>query len=64
MCEFCENITTETNYKTLEPYLIFENKCRYDEPAFHINVPTDEGVDYAIDDVKFCPYCGRKLMEV
>lgn len=63
MCEFCKNITTETNYETLEPYLIFGRYCSNDEPNFHINIPTDEGIDYSVDDIKFCPYCGKKLTE-
>lgn len=64
MCEFCENIKTYYDFKTLNPYLIFIGETGWDKPAFHIHVPTDEGIDYSVDNVKFCPYCGKKLTEV
>lgn len=63
MCEFCKNIKTNYDYETLNPYLFFGAICRNDKSAFHILVPTDDGIDYSIDNIEFCPMCGRNLTE-
>lgn len=55
MCQFCDKISTEWDYKTKDPYLYRENKL------YQIIIPTDEGIDYLVEEIKFCPYCGRKL---
>lgn len=65
MCEFCENIRDTKDYDTLEPYIyhgaIYTDGRGY---GYHIIVPTDEDVDYVMENILFCPKCGRKLSEV
>lgn len=63
MCKFCENIRTETDYKATNPYIVYGNYCRNEKPMFYIEIPTDDGIDYSVDNINFCPICGRKLSE-
>lgn len=58
MCKFCENIINENNYTGWEDDLIIKTK----NGKFDLRIFT--GCDNAvIEDIKFCPICGRKLTE-
>lgn len=61
MCEFCKNIRKGEDQSATMPYLAVWNGN--DGLMFYINIPTDD-IDYSVDDIKFCPYCSRKLSEV
>lgn len=42
------------------------NQCDFckkidDVLSFHIDVPNDDGMKYSVNNIKFCPCCGRKL---
>ena len=59
MCKFCEKI-----YPLSKGGLLNKNLIAYDETLDHFDIwaviadPYDSGV---IEDVKYCPYCGREL---
>lgn len=61
MCEFCKNIKHEEDFDIEKPYLLFGKWNENDKPAFHISVPSDDGMRYSVDNIEFCPYCGRRL---
>lgn len=65
MCDFCENIpkTDEELGKMImngaEDIIFYDKKrgfCLYGDTG-------DSGCQYALDNIKFCPICGRKLSE-
>ena len=62
MCKFCENIRTEEDFNIEHPYLLFGKRNENDVPAVHIDVPSDDGMRYSVDNISFCPYCGRRLV--
>ena len=62
MCEFCEKIYKQSDIID-EPKIVYGNYCSNDSDMYYISVPTDEGIDYSIDNIKFCPICGRKLVK-
>lgn len=61
MCEFCENAKKEEDFNIEKPYLFFGKWNEKDISAFHIEVPSDDGLRHSVDNIHFCPYCGRKL---
>ena len=63
MCEFCEKIYKQSDIID-EPKIVYGNYCSNESDMYYISVPTDEGIDYSIDNIKFCPMCGRELSEV
>ena len=60
MCEFCEKIYKQSDIID-EPKIVYGNYCSNESDTYYISVPTDEGIDYSIDNIKFCPMCGREL---
>lgn len=62
MCKFCEEIKAEEDFDIEYPYLFFGKKYENDTPAFHIEVPSDDGIRHSVGNILFCPYCGRKLV--
>ena len=71
MCDFCKTI-----YPDAETLNIFFNRGKYsdvnkdsfisvdDEGVYYVNI--DPGDPYELGylcDIKFCPYCGRKLRD-
>ena len=60
MCEFCREI-----YKPLtdndKPVIIYGNYCSKDNDMYYISVPTDDGIEYTVDNINYCPMCGRDL---
>lgn len=61
MCEFCKDIRTDTDFKRIDPYIIYGNYCEKNPPMFYIEIPTDDDRYYSVDNIKFCPYCGTFL---
>lgn len=59
MCEFCENINNDEEYE--KPHLMYGNYCSKEKPMFYIDVPTEEGLSYSVDNINYCPMCGRDL---
>ncbi len=55
MCKFCKDIKTEEDFDIEKPYLLFTKD-------FSIEVPSDDGIRHSVDNISFCPYCGRKLV--
>lgn len=62
MCDFCENLNDDNNYET--PHLMYGNYCKNDNHMFYIDVPTDDGLSYTVDNILYCPMCGRNLKGV
>lgn len=62
MCKFCEKIYKPSDIIDA-PKIVYGNYCGNDSDMYYISVPTDDGIDYSIDNIKFCPICGRKLVE-
>ena len=62
MCEFCEKIYKPSDIIDA-PKIVYGNYCGNDSDMYYISVPTDDGIDYSIDNIKFCPICGRKLVK-
>ena len=62
MCEFCEKIYKQSDIIDY-PTIVYGNYCSNESDMYYISVPTDEGIDYSIDNIKFCPMCGRKLVK-
>ena len=62
MCEFCEKIYKPSDIIDATK-IVYGNYCGNDIDMYYISVPTDDGIDYSIDNIKFCPICGRKLVE-
>lgn len=62
MCEFCENIIESV--KDLNEALIKGGDFIYrDDERIGIFIDTgDSGCPGSLDDVKYCPMCGRKLV--
>lgn len=62
MCSFCESVR-DKYFDSLEiPYwLVFDPTRGNDDEKYYIAVPTDDGVEYSVDEIKYCPYCGREL---
>lgn len=58
MCEFCKNIINESNYTGWEDDLIIKTKNgKFDLRIF---IGCNNAV---IENIKFCPMCGRNLTE-
>lgn len=57
-----QKIRDKEDYNTLSPY-IYHGAAYTDGSGYgyHIIIPTDEGKDYTIENILFCPYCGRRL---
>ena len=62
MCEFCEKIYKQSDIIDY-PKIVYGNYCSNESDMYYISVHTDEGIDYSIDNIKFCPMCGRKLLK-
>ena len=62
MCEFCKKIYKPSDIIDA-PKIVYGNYCGNDSDMYYISVPTDDGIDYSIDNIKFCPICGRKLVK-
>ena len=62
MCKFCEKIYKPSDIIDA-PKIVYGNYCGNDSDMYYISVPTDDGIDYSIDNIKFCPICGRKLVK-
>ena len=62
MCKFCEKIYKPSDIID-SPKIVYGNYCGNDSDMYYISVPTDDGIDYSIDNIKFCPICGRKLVK-
>ena len=60
MCKFCEKIYKPSDIIDA-PKIVYGNYCGNDSDMYYISVPTDDGIDYSIDNIKFCPMCGREL---
>ena len=61
-CKFCKdkNMTESSFWRPSDDYTDY---IFHDEHGFHVNVYCDCG-DYALlCNIKYCPYCGRKLEE-
>lgn len=59
MCKFCEKI-----YPLHEGGIPDENVITYDDRYDQFDIWSDTGDPYdsgVLEDVKYCPYCGRKL---
>ncbi len=65
MCEFCENIPkTDEEFGKMrmngaEDIIFYDNErgfCLYGDTG-------DSGCPYCLNNIKFCPMCGRKLSE-
>lgn len=64
MCEFCKDIAKDDK-KFFNKRLNGGNFIFQDEQGFGILADTgDSGCLGCIENIKFCPYCGRKLTEV
>lgn len=63
MCEFCEKI-----YKTCDnnmgPQIVYGNYCSNESDMYYISIITDDGLEYTVDNIRFCPICGRDLRSV
>lgn len=59
MCEFCKNIISENDYTGWEDSLIVKTESG----KFDLRIFTGCG-NAVIENIKFCPMCGRKLKEV
>lgn len=58
MCDFCKTIHEQRVYYSGESYLY------KDENKISIIADTYDPLEYGIlENVKFCPYCGRKLIK-
>ena len=62
MCKFCKKIYKPSDIIDA-PKIVYGNYCGNDSNMYYISVPTDDGIDYSIDNIKFCPICGRKLVK-
>ena len=60
MCEFCEKIYKQSDIID-EPRIVYGNYCSNESDMYYIYVPTDEGIYYSIDNINYCPICGREL---
>ena len=60
MCEFCEKIYKQSDIIDYHK-IVYGNYCSNESDMYYIYVPTDGGIYYSIDNIKFCPMCGREL---
>ena len=57
-CDFCRNVFD------IEQCLPDSNCLIHDERGFHIQAVTADPYDGGrVDDIRYCPYCGRDLKE-
>lgn len=59
LCEYCKNIEP-VNYRVDD----VEHKLVSYEGKYGIYIPIDYCHDIYVEDINFCPMCGRNLKEV